>query len=95
MNLKSNKEVLNNNIHIERIGLSKEEFTEFITWVVAQEKLKFSEVQKKLMIGFHEAVSIVRHLEQLGVVGEPNGIEGRDILVSEEELKTILKQLIQ
>ena len=48
-----------------------------------------SNIQRRLSIGYARAGRIMDMLEEIGVVGPPNGSRPREVLVDELELETL------
>lgn len=53
--------------------------------VVQYQKGSSSFIQRKLSVGFNKAASLLEELEELGVVGPPNGSKPREVLVSDAD----------
>ncbi len=62
--------------------------------IITHQQGSVSLLQRKLKLGYGRAARIVDQLEELGIVGPPEGSKAREVLVdSEEELQTILRGL--
>jgi S-DNA-T family DNA segregation ATPase FtsK/SpoIIIE len=59
-------------------------------YVVLMEECSINKISKEFKIGFNRAQKIVESLENMGVVSKNLGSKARDVLVSEEELNTVL-----
>lgn len=58
--------------------------------VIAAGKASTSFLQRRLRIGYSRAASILDALEEMGIVGPPNGSKPREILISKQEYENNL-----
>ncbi|MFB8363899.1 DNA translocase FtsK [Streptomyces sp. NPDC055929] len=52
-----------------------------------------SMLQRKLRVGFSEAAALMDRLQELGVVGEPEGSKARDVLLKPDQIDDLLHRL--
>jgi DNA segregation ATPase FtsK/SpoIIIE, S-DNA-T family len=62
-----------------------DQFANAIRIVVNSQKGSASLLQRKLSIGYNRAARLLDELEELGVVGPPNGSKPRDVLITDAE----------
>lgn len=65
-------------------------FTEAASIITDKEKASIGMLQRYLKIGFNRAARIMDQLEEAGVVGPEEGTKPRKVLVTKEDLETIL-----
>ncbi len=65
-------------------------FTEAASIITDKEKASIGMLQRYLKIGFNRAARIMDQLEEAGVVGPEEGTKPRKVLVTKEELDTLL-----
>lgn len=77
----------------EKIDPRTDEYFNIIAnFVVANDSASINKIQKKFGIGFNRAQNIMEGLEQLGIVSESLGSRPRNVLVTLEELESILEE---
>ncbi len=80
---------------VETISIEGKKFDSLIKEaaeiVVSSKKASATLLQRKLNIGFPRAAKIIDQLEELKVIGPPEGSKPRKVLISPEELKKIFK----
>lgn len=57
--------------------------------VINMGKASASLLQRRLRVGYARAASILDQLEELGIVGQPNGSKPREILISKEQYESM------
>ena len=60
--------------------------------VINDQKASASYLQRKLSVGYARAAKLLDLLEDMGVVGAPNGSKPREILISREQYENMLSQ---
>ena len=65
-------------------------FSEAASIITDKEKASIGMLQRYLKVGFNRAARIMDQLEEAGVVGPEEGTKPRKVLVTKEELETIL-----
>ena len=60
-------------------------------FIIEKEKASIGMLQRVFKIGFNRAARIMDQLEEAGVVGPEEGTKPRKVLVTKEELDTILE----
>ncbi len=70
-----------------------EYFYEVARFVVEEQEASINKISKRFGVGFNRAQSIVESLEDIGVVSENLGSKARDVLISEEDLDDLLRQV--
>ncbi len=68
-------------------------FEEVAVFVVEAQEASINKISKQFNIGFNRAQSIVEALEEVGIVSENLGSRARDVLVSEDDIHGLLRQL--
>ncbi|TVP95113.1 MAG: DUF87 domain-containing protein [Acholeplasmatales bacterium] len=68
-------------------------FEDVAVFVVEAQEASINKISRQFSIGFNRAQSIVEALEEAGIVSENLGSRAREVLVSEEEIGTLLRQL--
>ncbi len=63
--------------------------------IVQRKNASATFLQRRLKIGFARAARIIDQLEEMGVVGPPEGSKPRQVLVGPEELENRLKKLME
>ncbi len=63
--------------------------------VVQRKNASATFLQRRLKIGFARAARIIDQLEEIGIVGPPEGSKPREVLVGPEELENRLKKLME
>ena len=63
--------------------------------VVQRKNASATFLQRRLKIGFARAARIIDQLEEIGIVGPPEGSKPREVLVGPEELENKLKKLME
>ncbi len=63
--------------------------------VVQRKNASATFLQRRLKIGFARAARIIDQLEEIGIVGPPEGAKPRQVLVGPEELENKLKKLME
>jgi len=80
---------------IEEISIEGKKFDALIKEaaeiVVSNKKASATLLQRKLNIGFPRAAKIIDQLEELGIIGPPEGSKPRKVLISPEELQRMFK----
>ena len=66
-------------------------FAEAASIITDKERASIGMLQRYLKIGFNRAARIMDQLEEAGVVGPEEGTKPRKVLVTKEELDTILE----
>lgn len=64
-------------------------FYEACEFVVEQGHASASSLQRRFRIGYNRAARLIDLMEEQGIISPPKGSKPRDVLVSEEQLKTI------
>ena len=65
--------------------LNDKQFLDAVEIAVNTGKISTSLIQRKLSIGYGKAAKFIDIMEDLGVVGEPNGSKPREVLMSSDE----------
>lgn len=68
-------------------------FTEAAKIIVDKEKASIGMLQRYLKVGFNRAARIMDQLEEAGIVGPEEGTKPRTVLVTTEELSSIIDEL--
>ncbi len=63
--------------------------------IVQRKNASATFLQRRLKIGFARAARIIDQLEEIGIVGPPEGSKPRQVLVGPEELENRLKKLME
>ena len=66
---------------------------EAIRIIASMKKASATMLQRKLRIGFSRAGRIVDQLEELGIVGPPDGSRPREVLITPDQVEDIIKKL--
>jgi S-DNA-T family DNA segregation ATPase FtsK/SpoIIIE len=56
-------------------------------------KIATSMLQRRLSVGYGRAAKIIDRLEEMGVVGPPDGTKPRQVLMSREQLQTLKEEM--
>jgi len=62
-------------------------FKDAVKLVVSTKIATASNLQRKMRLGYARAARILDTMEEKGIVGPPNGVKSREILISEEEIE--------
>ena len=87
-----NKRV-SSNLAGEDDALNDDLFENIARYVVASQNASINNLQKKFGCGFNRVQSIIQKLEELGVVGANVGSRARTVLIQEDDLEDILREL--
>ena len=68
-------------------------FTDAAKIIVDKEKASIGMLQRYLKVGFNRAARIMDQLEEAGIVGPEEGTKPRSVLVTTEELSSIIDEL--
>ena len=68
-------------------------FTEAAKIIVDKEKASIGMLQRYLKVGFNRAARIMDQLEEAGIVGPEEGTKPRTVLVTSEELSSIIDEV--
>lgn len=60
-------------------------FADAVRVIVAAQKGSASLIQRKLSLGYNRAAKLLDEMEELGIVGPPNGAKPRDVLITDAE----------
>ncbi len=60
-------------------------FSDAVRVIVAAQKGSASLIQRKLSLGYNRAAKLMDQMEELGIVGPPNGAKPRDVLITDAE----------
>lgn len=63
----------------------EELFASAVKIAVENGKVSTSFLQRRLSLGFGKAARMIDRMEEMGIVGPPNGIKPRDVLITEAE----------
>jgi len=70
----------------EQVGYySDQRFLDAVELAIRGGKVSTSLLQRKLSIGYGKAAKYIDHMEEIGVVSEPNGQRPRDVLIDMDE----------
>ncbi len=61
-------------------------FKDAVKLVVSTKIATASNLQRKMRLGYARAARLLDNMEERGIVGPPNGVKSREILISEEEI---------
>lgn len=59
-------------------------YKEILNFVLNQEKISVSLIQRKYRLGYNRAARIIDLLEERGIIGPPNGSKPREVLIKNE-----------
>ncbi len=79
----------------EDLTASKDGYTDFdddlfddvCDYVLTQETISTSKIQRRFSVGFNRASRLTEMLEQIGLISEANGTKPRDVLMSRDEFE--------
>ncbi len=66
---------------------------EAIRIIASQKRASATMLQRKLRVGFSRAARIIDQLEELGIVGPPDGPRPREVLITPEQAEDIIRRL--
>ncbi len=66
-------------------------FKDAVKLVVSTKIATASNLQRKMRLGYARAARLLDNMEERGIVGPPNGVKSREILISEEEIEKWLE----
>ena len=66
-------------------------FKEAVKLVVSTKIATASNLQRKMRLGYARAARLLDTMEEKGIVGPPNGVKSREILISDEEIEKWLE----
>ena len=66
---------------------------EAIRIIASQKKASATMLQRKLRVGFSRAARIIDQLEELGIVGPPDGPRPREVLITPDQAEEIIRRL--
>ena len=66
---------------------------EAIRIIASQKKASATMLQRKLRVGFSRAARIIDQLEELGIVGPPDGPRPREVLITPDQAEDIIRKL--
>ena len=72
---------------------SDERFIEAVTVAIESKKISTSFLQRKLSIGYGKAAKYIDTMEELGLISEPRGQKPREVLVTMDEWREMLKRI--
>ena len=55
--------------------------------VIRKQKASISLLQRRLHIGYTRAARIIDAMEDKGIIGDENGVKGREVLVSKDHIE--------
>ncbi len=76
-----NEEVVENKVDIEKTDFEDELFEDAVKLVISQDSASASMLQRKFRIGYNRAGRLIDMMEDLGIIGPPQGSKPRDILM--------------
>lgn len=75
-----------NGIGGDGLSLSGDDmFSDAVRVIVSAQKGSASLIQRKLSLGYNRAAKLLDEMEELGIVGPPNGAKPRDVLITDAE----------
>ncbi len=73
--------------------LNDRQFLEAVELAVNMRKISTSLIQRKISIGYDKAAKFIDTMEDMGIVGEPNGQKPREVLITADEWREKLARI--